>query len=261
MTSLLDPATLFSLEGKVAVVTGAGRGIGKVVAMLFAEAGATVVVADKNSKGANEVSEQLGAHHEALEFDLFREESIIELFAKVEQRFDRCDILVNNGGIYPKYPLEELTEPQWHEMQKINVWGCFVAMREAARLMRKNGTGGRIINVSSIASLRTAVHHQVAYNASKAALDSMTKSAALEFACDGILVNSVCPGAVTPIDPKPRDPGHVAATGPLMEAGRWLTGKPAQPHEIAGPILMLASAAGGNFTGQCLVMDSGFSIS
>lgn len=261
MNDLLDPAALFTLEGKVAVVTGAATNIGKAVAILFAKAGATVVAADCDAEGANSVATLLGPNHAAIAFDLGEDDSILALFAEVERRFGRCDVLVNNAGIFPKYKLDALTEPQWQEMQRINVWGCFVTLREAARLMKKGGAGGRIINVSSIAGLRTAVNDQVAYNASKAALDSLTKSAALDFAGDGILVNSVCPGAVVPLDPKPKPAGHVTATGPLMSPGRMLTGKPAGPHEVAGPILMLASAAGGNFTGQCLVMDSGFSIS
>lgn len=261
MTAMLTPEALFTLDGKIAVVTGGSCGIGKATAILFANAGARVVIADKDLAGAQAVAAALGPDHIAIGFDLADDASITDLFAEVATRHGSCDVLVNNAGIYPKYRFDELTEPQWHEMQRINVWGCFVVMREAARLMKSNGKGGRIINVSSIAGIRTAVHHQVAYNASKAAIDSMTKSAALEFAGDGILVNSVCPGAVAPLDAKPKEPGHITPTGPLMSPGRMLTGKPALPHEVAGPILMLASAAGGNFTGQCLVMDSGFSIS
>ena len=261
MTNLLTPAELFSLEGKVAVVTGAASGIGKATAILFAGAGAVVVLADKNLAGAQSVAASLGPPHVAVEFDLLDDLSIERLFETTEGSFGKCDILINNAGIYPKYRFDDLTEPQWQEMQRVNVWGCFAAMRAAARLMRKSGRGGRIVNVSSIAGVRTAVHHQTAYNASKAAIDSMTKSAALELAADGILVNSLCPGAVVPLDPKPKEPGHIAATGPLMDPGRILIGPAAKPHEVAGPLLMLASAAGGNVTGQCIVIDGGFSIS
>jgi NAD(P)-dependent dehydrogenase (short-subunit alcohol dehydrogenase family) len=258
---MLKPEALFSLDGKVAVVTGGSCGIGKAVAILFANAGARVVIADKDLAGARAVAEALGPGHAAIGFDLADDASILAVFAEVAEHHGTCNVLVNNAGIYPKYRFDELTQPQWQEMQRINAWGCFVVMREAARLMQRGGVGGRIINVSSIGGLRTAVQHQIAYNASKAAIDSMTKSAALELAGDGILVNSVCPGAVIPLDPTPQKPGHIAPTGPLMSPGRMLTGRPALPHEVAGPILMLASAAGGNFTGQCLVMDSGFSIS
>lgn len=261
MTHVLDPEQLFSLAGKVAVVTGAAWGIGEATAILFAAAGASVVVADKDLEKARTVAHGLGEGHAAIGFDLADDASIEALFAETKTIMGGCDVLVNNAGIYPKYRLDELTEPQWQEMQRINTWGCFVTMREAARTMREAGKGGRIINISSVASIRTAVHHQVAYNASKAAMDSMTKSAALEFAEDDILVNAVCPGAVAPFEPKPIEAGHMAPSGPLVSPGRILTGGAAAPHEIAGPILMLASTAGGNFTGQCLVIDGGFSIS
>lgn len=261
MRDILSPDPLFSLNGKVAVITGAAMGIGKAVAILFANAGARVVVADKDLARAQAVVDALGAEHAAIGFDLADDASILALFAEVAQRFGTCDVLVNNAGIFPKYRLDDLTEPQWNEMQRINVWGCFVALREAARLMKAGRRGGRIINISSIGGLRTAVHNQIAYNASKAALDSMTKSAAYDLAADGILVNSINPGSVVPLDPKSNPPGHVPATGPLQSPGRVLTGNAAFPHEVAGPVLMLASAAGGNFTGQCLVMDGGFSIS
>ena len=169
MSDLLDPAALFSLDGRVAVVTGAAVGIGKAVAILFARAGATVVVADRDAEGANEVATLLGPKHTAIAFDLADDDTILALFAEVEHRFGRCDVLVNNAGIYPKYSLDTLTEPQWQEMQRVNVWGCFVALREAARLMKKGGAGGRIVNISSIGGVRTAVNDQIAYNASKAA--------------------------------------------------------------------------------------------
>jgi NAD(P)-dependent dehydrogenase (short-subunit alcohol dehydrogenase family) len=261
VSALLSPEALFSLAGKVAVITGAASGIGKATAILFARAGATVVVADKDRAGGESTAASLGGSHSAIGFDLDDEASIEALFAAVDRRHGGCDILVNNAGIYPKYPIDELAGVQWEEMQRINVWGCFVAMRAAARLMRRGGNGGRIVNVSSIGALRTAVNNQVAYNASKAAIDSMTRSAALDWAVDRILVNSVCPGAVAPFEPKPRLAGHSPPSGPLMNEGRIPIGPAAAPHEVAGPMLMLASAAGGNITGQCLVIDGGFSIS
>lgn len=261
MYSGLSISSLFSIEGKIAVVTGAAIGIGKAIAILFADAGATVVVADKDAAAAQEVLELLGSGHSAIPFDLRDDASILALFTEVERRHGGCDILVNNAAIFPKYKFDELTEAQWDEMQQVNVWGCFVAMREATRLMRKSGKGGRIINLSSIGGVRTAVTNQIAYNASKSALDSMTLYAAGELAADGILVNSVCPGAVKQLDPHPRHPDDPLPIGPLMTPGRILTGGAAQPHEIAGPILMLASAAGGHLTGQRIVIDGGFSVS
>jgi len=261
MTGQQSVSRLFTLDGQVAVVTGAAAGIGKATARLLADAGATVVVADKDADGAAEVAKTLGADAAALAFDLTDEPSITALFEAVQQRFGRLDVLVNNAGIYPRYPLEMVTCEQWEEMQKVNVWGCFAVLRAAARVMRDAGRGGRVINVSSIGARRTAVLDQVAYNASKAALDSVTLSAALELAADGILVNSILPGMVRPLDPKPRDPAHTAPDGPLIQPGRVLLGRPASAMEVAGPILMLASAAGAYITGQLIVVDGGFSLS
>ena len=250
----------FGLAEKVAVITGAASGIGKATARLFAKAGATVIIADCDMDGAAEVANDLGEPHVAIRFELEDDASIISLFDKVKTEFSRCDILVNNAGIYPKYPFDGLTRTDWEKMQRINIWGQFVAMREAARIMKKAG-GGRIINVSSIGAIRTAVFDQIAYNATKAAVDSMTCSAALDLAKHDILVNSICPGAVAPLDPKIKPAGHKPAKGPLLDEGRILLGRPANPDEVAGPILMLASAAGGYITGQAIAIDGGFSVS
>ena len=263
MTSAFS-CNLFSLTGKTALVTGAASGIGKAVALLFARAGATLVLADSNLAGAEKLAAQLhagGSSASALQFDLADEASIGTLFAEAAQRHGALDILVNNAGIYPKYTLESLTHEQWLGMNEVNVWGCFVCMREAAQLMRVGGNGGRIINVSSIGAVRTAMNHQIAYNASKAALDSMTLSAAHEYAPDRVLVNSVLPGAVRPLEPRLKAAGGPPASGPLQDAGRILLGRPAEPDEVAGPILMLASAAGAYITGQAIIIDGGFSIS
>ncbi|SCW90625.1 NAD(P)-dependent dehydrogenase, short-chain alcohol dehydrogenase family [Sphingobium faniae] len=253
--------SLFRLDGKVALVTGAASGIGKATARLLADAGATVAIADIDADGARKVADELGEAARAYAFDLRDDQSITAMVAAVARDLGTVDILVNNAGIYPKYPLDALGQGDWQDMQQVNVWGCFVVLRECARLMREKGDGGRIINISSIGGLRTAVNDQIAYNASKAALDSMTYSAALDLAKHDILVNSICPGAVAPLDPKPHSAGHQPAKGPLVDAGRILLRRAATPDEVAAPILMLASAAGGYITGQAIVIDGGFSVS
>jgi len=261
VSALPSYAELFSLSGKNVVVTGAASGIGKATAWLLADAGARVVIADNQIEAATAVAGEIGRGAYALAFDLRDDASIAALFEQTSRNSGSVDVLINNAGIYPRYAFDELTEQAWQEMQRINTWGCFVAMREAARWMRQRGQGGRVINLSSIGALRTAVNDQLAYNASKAALDSMTLSAAQELAPYNILVNSICPGAVRPLDPKPRPAHHAPPTGPLLAEGRMLLGRPAMPAEIAGPILMLASAAGGYITGQTIAIDGGFSLS
>jgi NAD(P)-dependent dehydrogenase (short-subunit alcohol dehydrogenase family) len=253
--------SLFALDGKVALVTGAASGIGKAIARLLADAGAAVAIADLDAQGAQAVAAELGGTARAYAFDLRDNASIDGLVGAVAADFGTIDILVNNAGIYPKYALDALTEPDWDDMQRVNVWGCFLVLQHCSRVMRAAGKGGRIVNISSIGGVRTAVNHQIAYNASKAALDSMTFSAALDLAPHSILVNSICPGAVAPLDSKPKPPGHVQATGPLQDPGRILLGRPANPDEIAAPILMLCSGAGGYITGQAIIVDGGFSVS
>jgi len=253
--------TLFGLEGKVAVVTGGASGIGKRVAQVLSDAGAAVVVADRDIRGAKKVADELGSNCVAMGFDLADDQSIIDLFSQVAETHDRLDILINNAGIYPKYSLDSLTEEQWQSMQKINTWGCFVALREAAKLMKRSSSNGRIVNISSVGAARTAVNNQIAYNASKAALDSITQSSALDLAEFGICVNSILPGAVRPLDLKAKPLGHSPPAGPLMGEGRILLGRPALAEEIAGPVLMLVSPAGAYITGQAIVIDGGFSIS
>ncbi len=261
MSNRQELLRLFSLPGKVAVVTGGASGIGKGISRLLADAGAKVVVADRDLEGAQDVARELGEGSVAIGFELADEDSIVRLFNEMADTLGRVDILVNNAGIYPKYSLDAVGATDWQQMQNINVWGCFVALREAARIMRRSGKGGRIVNISSIGGLRTAVNDQIAYNASKAALDSITQSAALELARDNILVNSILPGAVRPLDPKPKSAGHTAPTGPLLDHGRILLQRPALAEEIAAPVLMLVSAAGGYITGQSIVIDGGFSVS
>lgn len=260
MTAPAKLQRLFGLEGQVALVTGAATGIGKAIARLLADAGACLVIADKDVAGAETVSGEIEGAMPA-GFDLVDDASIDSLIATIEDRFGRLDIIVNNAAIFPKYKFDELTAGQWHEMQQVNVWGCFVVMRAAAQLMRKGGRGGAIITVSSVGALRTAVHDQIAYNASKAAIDSMTISAAYDLAPDNIRVNSIQLGAVSALDPKPHSPHHVPPTGPLTAPGRILLGRPALPDEVAGPVLMLTSAAGAYITGQAIVVDGGFFIS
>lgn len=250
---------LFALDGKVALVTGGASGIGKRVSQVLADAGAVVVVADMDLEGASKVASAIGERAFAIGFDLRDSASIQALFEALRSREQKLDILINNAGVYPRHSFEDVTRGQWEEMQRVNVWGCFEVLRAAAKLMAESD-GGRIVNVSSIGAARTAVNDQVAYNASKAALDSITQSAALEYAGNGILVNSILPGAVQPLDPKPPGAGS-KPTGPLLSDGRIVLGRYATPDEVAGPILMLVSPAGGYISGQTLIVDGGFSLS
>lgn len=252
---------LFGLRNQTAVVTGAASGIGKATARVLSAAGAKVVVADRNYKGAQAVADELGGDGFAVEFDLESDDSIRGLFCEVDSAYGRLDILINNAAIYPRYAIDRITRSEWETIQRVNVWGCFEVLRGAARLMCAAGNGGRIVNLATIGSVRTAVNDQIAYNASKAALVSITQSAALEYASANILINSILPGAVAPLDPNTSNATHTQPTGPLLSDGRILLGRAAHANEVAGPILMLVGSAGAYITGQTLIIDGGFSIS
>lgn len=248
---------LFDLSGQTATVVGAASGIGKASAALLAEAGAAVTVADRDFAGAQAVAETICAAGGAAvpaEVDLTDEGSVAALFNGA----GKADVVVNSVGIYPKTPLLDTTVADWDAVHDVNLKGAFLCLREAARSMVAGGRGGVIVNVSSISSLHPAVIGNSAYGASKGGLNVLTKTAALELGKHGIRVNSVLPGgtgtegALRP-SPAPR-------TGPILEPGRILLGRIAEPVEMAAGILFLASPASSYMTGQTLVLDGGFLV-
>ena len=253
---------MFGLDGKVAVVTGAGRGLGKRIAAALASAGATVVAADRDGEGAAQtVAELAAAGHSAvaLPLDVLDEESVKGLFARVEAEVGQLAILVNNVGLYPKIPFLEVTVEDWDRLHDLNLKGTFLCMREGIRVMREHG-GGRIVNISSIASVHPGMYDNATYAAAKAGVNGLTRAAALDFAADGIMVNSIAPGGITHenVQYKERDRTW---RGPQSEGGRFLLGRAADPYEIAGLVLYLAGPVGGYVSGQTIVVDGGFLVS
>lgn len=253
---------VFGLEGRVAVVTGAAAGLGKAVAQLLAEAGACVVIADRDAAAAQAAKHEMavaGLCVEAVKSDVTDEDAVCDLFAQTRKLFGNVDILVNNAGAYPKSPLTETTAEQWDQVQQLNLRGPFLCMREAIKQMLEAGKGGRIVNVSSVASCHPATHGNGAYAASKAGLNQLTRSAALDYAANGITVNAICPGAM-------RTEGASKAsqqkmTGPALDPTRWILGRFGEPLEIAAAILYLVGPTGGYLTGQALIIDGGFMVS
>jgi NAD(P)-dependent dehydrogenase (short-subunit alcohol dehydrogenase family) len=251
--------SLFGLDGRVAIVTGGAQGLGKTIAQLFADAGATVVVADVDLDKANAfaaAASAAGSAIEAVEADVSDERSVQQMTETVAGRHGRIDVLVNNAGIFPKAPILEYTMADFDRVQAVNLRGAFLCTREVARVMVANGTGGRIVNIASLASIHPGVFGNTAYSASKGGLVSMTRSAALELGADHINVNALLPAGFD-VEDKPVEPGTVS--GPSRTPGRVLLGRTGT-EPIAACTLFLASDAARHVTGQTLVADGGFLV-
>ena len=243
------------LDGKVALITGAARGMGAAEARLFAGEGARVCLTDMLEEEGRRVEAEIAeADGECffLPLDVTSEEEWTAVVDRVVARFGRLDVLVNNAGIFHYATLEQETEDDWHRVMDVNAKGVFLGMRAVLDVMRRNG-GGSIVNISSSAGM-VGSHRSTAYNASKGAVRLLTKSAAVQCAKEGIRVNSVHPGAViTGMTPFAfPNPGELEARIPEIPVGRA-----AQPEEIAYGVLFLASDESSYMTGSELVIDGG----
>jgi NAD(P)-dependent dehydrogenase (short-subunit alcohol dehydrogenase family) len=252
--------SMFDLTGRSAVVTGGGAGLGREIAVLLAEAGASVVVADIDVTAAEQTAKEIGPAVRAHRTDVTDEQSILELFGFLDTEFGGVDILVNNAGIYPNRLIEDMTVQDWDAVHSVNLRGPALCAREAVRQMRNHGRGGRIINISSIAAAHPALTGNTHYASSKAGLNMFTKALALEVAPDGITVNAVMPGGVLSETRKKRMGDAPNWAGPATDSSRFLLGLGA-PAKHAAPVLFLAGPGADHITGQTLVVDGGFLIS
>jgi NAD(P)-dependent dehydrogenase (short-subunit alcohol dehydrogenase family) len=258
-SAVLD--TLFGLDGKAAAVTGAAEGIGRGIAQHLAGAGASVAILDRNTAGAAEAARAIGGNgHRAIAIgmDLSDEISIVDAFREVTRKLGHLDILVNCAGIQNRELITETSAELWDLLQRINSRGLFICLREAAKIMRAAGKGGRIINISSMGSIHPVMPGLAAYNASKAAVNALTRSAALELSGDRITVNAILPGAVATVGagkaPGPAPSGRVVAGLPPL-------GRLATPTDIAAAVLLFAGTGGDAITGQTLIVDAGYLLS
>ncbi|MEP7349375.1 MAG: SDR family NAD(P)-dependent oxidoreductase [Sphingorhabdus sp.] len=254
--------SLFGLGGQTAIITGGGAGLGRELSLMFATAGAKVVVADLNEANAKAVAKEIverGGEAKGLFVDVTDEVSVVALFEQVRDA-GGATILVNNVGVYPNQPLLEMSVDDWQFVQDVNLKGTFLCTREAVRLMKDQGKGGRIVNISSIASVHPALHGNAHYCASKAGVNMFTKEVALEVAEFAINVNVLLPGGVMTETRAKRVESAATWRGPATQPGRFLLGT-APPWKHAVGALFLASPAASHITGQELVADGGFLIS
>jgi NAD(P)-dependent dehydrogenase (short-subunit alcohol dehydrogenase family) len=246
----------FRLDGKVAVITGAASGLGRATARLFAQVGASVVVADLNLAGASAVAAEIGDAL-AVEMDVANEASVQAGFALTAARFGGADILVNNAAYRAKAATMSMPVEEWDRMHAVNARGTFLCLRAAVAQMRQRG-GGSVVNISSMSAQHPTIFPNMHYDSSKAGIDAITRLAALEFAGDGIRVNSVLPGGMDTGGGANIRAAQPAMAGPAMMPGRNPLGRIADPIEVARAVLFLASPAASYITGVELLVDGGF---
>jgi NAD(P)-dependent dehydrogenase (short-subunit alcohol dehydrogenase family) len=249
----------FDLTGKVALVTGGGRGIGAGIVRMLAEAGASVAIADRNEGDVLELAEALrseGLSAKGFVVELAEEVSIVGLVEAVAAQLGTPWVLVNNAGVHDRELLLDATAAEFDRINAINARAPFLLTREVGRLMVTAGEGGRIVNVSSSSLIGQMVKGLASYISSKGALAALTKVSALELVEHGITVNTVLPGGVG-------TPGAIEAKGPLPEgpARRPPPLGMCQPADIAGAVLYFASPVARYCTNQTLCVDAGWSIS
>ena len=248
---------IFSLEGRVAIVTGGSKGLGEAMARALAEAGASLVVASRNltecQNIANSIAVVTGRGTLALRVDVTVRPEVDRMVEETLSRFGRIDILVNNAGINIRKPLMELSDEDWSQVMSINLTGPMLCSRAVGKVMIERRSGS-IINLSSTLGY-VGLPARTAYSSSKAGLVGFTRTLALEWAQYNVRVNAVCPG-----------PFETAMNKALLQnpevfdyfVSRIPLGRIANPEELAGPIIFLASDASSFMTGSTLLIDGGW---
>ena len=255
---------MMRLDGKVALVTGAGSGIGEAIARLYAGQGAQVLVSDLLGEAAESVSTAIregGGVAHAWQLDVTDEAQVSATMQQIGATYGRLDVLVNNAGISHVGNLLETSAEDWDRVMGVNAFGVFLCAREAVRqMLAQEPQGGVIVNIASAAGL-IGVERRLPYSTSKGAVISMTRAIAIDYVTRGIRCNAICPGTVD----TPFVAGYLARNFPGREEevrqqlhARQPIGRMGRPDEIAYAALYLAADEASFVTGSLLVIDGGW---
>jgi NAD(P)-dependent dehydrogenase (short-subunit alcohol dehydrogenase family) len=248
----------FSLEGKIAIVTGASRGLGKAISLCLAEADCNVVVTSRSLRDLEQTAleiNQKGRIGVPLETDIRNWKQVERMVEATIERFGKVDILVNNAGMVIEKPLLETTEEEWRNVVDTDLTGTFFCSKAVGKYMIKQG-GGKIINISSAFGIKVP-ENVVSYSAAKGAVFLFTRALAVEWGKYKINVNCIAPGHF-----------YTAFTDKVLDNPKLLNiilrkiplGRYAQPHELGGLVVFLASKASDFMTGEAIVIDGGLTI-
>ena len=246
---------LFDLEGKVAIVTGASRGLGQAMAIALAQAGANVVgVGQSNMTSTKEEVERAGKKFLEIKADLTSTEKVNEIVEKTIENFGRIDILVNNAGTIRREDAIDYTQEDWDAIYNLNLKTVFFLSQRVAKEFIKQKSGGKIINIASMLSFQGGIRVP-AYTASKSGIAGITKALANEWAKSNINVNAIAPGYMATDNTKAirEDDKRNLEILERIPAGRWGT-----PEDLAGAVVFLASKASDYVNGYTLAVDGGW---
>jgi len=248
------------LNNKTAIITGAGRGIGKGIAIALAKEGCGVVVSDIDKKSCEDTAEEikkLGVKSAAVKCDVSQKKDVENLIKQAVKAFKKIDILVNNAGIFPFVSFDKMTEQDWDKVLNVNLKSIFLISQAVLKVMP---AGGRIVNISSIASL-VGFEGLVHYCASKGAINGMIRALALELAPKKITVNAVAPGAIdTPGASQTDQPRTSAEETRKQTIAMIPLSRMGLPEDIANAVVFLASDRASYITGQAIVVDGGWTL-
>lgn len=242
------------LQNKIALITGASKGIGRGIALSLAKAGCSVVVSDIDDIELKNVEREiisLGSKVLSIKCDVSQKDQVYEMINKTKEIFGQLDILVNNAGIYPFKPFTEITEDDWDKVLSVNLKSIFLCSQKSLEIM---SNGASIINISSIASF-VGFNGLTHYCASKGAVNSMVRALALEVADKKIRVNAVAPGAIETPGANNTDENMKKQTISMIPLARM-----GQAEDIAGAVVFLASDLSNYITGQTIIVDGGWTL-